>query len=176
MALVFDYLGIVCSEIADISERRLERMVNEKLSEGLPPFLAPEGGLNSGFMIVQYSAASMVSENKVLAHPASVDSIPSSANQEDLVSMGTTAARKSGWIVENTLSVLAMELMGAAQGIDLRGGKPSKPHQAVLERVRRDVAFYNVDREIWPDIEKMNEMVRDGSILEIIAKEAPDFE
>src|SRR5699024_9892992 len=109
-----------CSEIADISERRTERMVNAALSNGLTPFLTTEGGVNSGYMIVQYSAASMVSENKVLAHPASVDSIPSSANQEDMVSMGTTAARKAGWIVQNTLSVLADELLTACQGIDIR--------------------------------------------------------
>jgi histidine ammonia-lyase len=94
VALALDYLGIACAELANISERRLERMVNSNLSEGLPPFLAPNGGVNSGFMICQYAAASMVSENKVLAHPASVDSIPSSANQEDHVSMGTTRRAK----------------------------------------------------------------------------------
>src|SRR5690606_38974037 len=112
MALVFDFLGIALAEIANISERRLERLVNPALS-GLPAFLVEKGGLNSGFMIVQYSAAALVSENKVLAHPASVDSIPSSANQEDHVSMGTIAARKAREIMENTRRVLAMEIMCA---------------------------------------------------------------
>ena len=102
MALPFDFLGIACAELASISERRIERMVNAALSNGLTRFLTTEGGVNSGFMIVQYTAASMASENKVLAHPACVDSIPSSANQEDFVSMGTTAARKAGTILENT--------------------------------------------------------------------------
>ena len=105
---------------AQKSERRLERMVNQNLSNGLYPFLASNPGINSGYMIVQYSAASMVSENKVLAHPASVDSIPSSANQEDFVSMGTTAARKCSWIIQNTLSVLAYELLTACQAVDIR--------------------------------------------------------
>lgn len=122
MALSFDFLGIALSELANVSERRLERLVNPALSK-LPGFLAKNGGLNSGFMIVQYSAAALVSENKILAHPASVDSIPSSANQEDHVSMGTIAARKAREILENTRKVLAMELFAACQAIDLRGRK-----------------------------------------------------
>ena len=104
-------LGIAASEIADASERRTERMVNPALSNGLTAFLTTQAGVNSGFMIVQYAAASMVSENKVYAHPASVDSIPSSANQEDIVSMGTTAARKAKMILQNTQDVLADELL-----------------------------------------------------------------
>ena len=110
MALPFDFLGIGLSELANISERRLERLVNPALSNGLPAFLTENGGVNSGFMIVQYAAAALVSENKVLAHPASVDSIPSSANQEDHVSMGTIAARKAKEILENSRKVLAMEI------------------------------------------------------------------
>ena len=168
MALAFDFLGIACSEIADISERRTERMVNAALSNGLTPFLTTEGGVNSGYMIVQYSAASMVSENKVLAHPASVDSIPSSANQEDMVSMGTTAARKAGWIVQNTLSVLADELLTACQGIDIRrrlnthGQGISPVHQKVYDCVRKVADFYEVDRELWPDIKAVEKLVRSG--------------
>lgn len=176
MAFAFDFLGIVCSELANISERRLERLVNPALSNGLPAFLTNEGGVNSGFMIVQYSAASMVSENKVLAHPASVDSIPSSANQEDHVSMGTTAARKAAQIVENTLSVIAMELMGAAQGIDLRGGEPSPVSRKVYGRIREKVDFWDRDREMWRDVAAMNELVRDGSLVEIVSKLCPDFQ
>ena len=176
LALAFDYLGIACSELANISERRLERMVNAQLSNGLPPFLVRDGGINSGFMIVQYAAASMVSENKVLAHPASVDSIPSSANQEDHVSMGTTAARKSRLIVENTLSVLAMELMAAVQGIELRGGKPSPVHRRIVEIVRREVAFWDKDREFREDVARMNRLVRSDALLDCVREEIPDFE
>jgi histidine ammonia-lyase len=121
VALAMDFLGIALAELANVSERRIERLVNPALSNGLPAFLVKDGGLNSGFMIVQYTAASLVSENKVLAHPASVDSIPSSANQEDHVSMGTTAARKAREILGNARTVLALELLAACQAIDLRG-------------------------------------------------------
>ncbi len=182
MALAFDFLGIACSEIADISERRTERMVNAALSNGLTPFLTTQGGVNSGFMIVQYSAASMVSENKVLAHPASVDSIPSSANQEDMVSMGTTAARKSGWILQNTLSVLADELLTACQAIDIRrrlnthGQGISPVHQKVYELVREKVDFYEIDREIRPDIEAVEKIIRDEKLLQIVDEMVPDFD
>ena len=118
LALACDFLGIAIAELANISERRIERLVNPQLS-GLPAFLIEDGGLNSGFMIAQYAAASLVSENKVLAHPASVDSIPTSANKEDHVSMGSIAARKCRDIVANTEDVIAIELLCAAQGIDL---------------------------------------------------------
>ena len=182
MALPFDFLGIACSEIAGISERRTERMVNAALSNGLPPFLTTSGGVNSGFMIVQYSAASMVSENKVLAHPACVDSSPSSANQEDIVSMGTTAARKAGWILQNTLSVLAFELLTACQAIDLRrrqekfGCGLSPVQEAVFSHVREKVDFMEIDREIWPDIREVESMVRSGELLDIAYRLVPDFD
>ena len=182
MALPFDFLGIACSEIGSISERRIERMVNAALSNGLTPFLTTQGGVNSGFMIVQYTAASMVSENKVLAHPASVDSIPSSANQEDFVSMGTTAARKAGDILENTRSVLAYELLTACQAVDIRrrkgthGSGLSPVHEAIFEHVREKVPFYEVDREIWPDIKEVEKMIRSGEILDITHQFFPDFE
>lgn len=182
MALPFDFLGIACSEIAGISERRTERMVNAALSNGLTPFLTTVGGVNSGFMIVQYSAASMASENKILAHPACVDSIPSSANQEDFVSMGTTAARKSGTILQNTLSVLAFELLTACQAIDVRrrqgtyGTGLSAVGEAMFNRVRKDVAFMEIDREIWPDIQAVEALVRSGELLEIVGQLVPDFE
>ena len=181
MALPFDFLGIACSELAGISERRTERMVNAALSNGLTPFLTTEGGVNSGFMIVQYAAASMVSENKVLAHPASVDSIPSSANQEDFVSMGTTAARKAGDILENTLSVLAYELLTACQAVDVRrrqgayGAGLSPVHEALLRHVREKIAFYDVDREIWPDIQAVEKMVRSGELLELSRAIVPEL-
>ncbi len=182
MALAFDFLGIVASEIADISERRTERMVNAALSNGLTPFLTTQAGVNSGFMIVQYSAASMVSENKVLAHPASVDSIPSSANQEDMVSMGTTAARKAGWIVQNTFSVLADELLTACQAVDIRrrlnthGQGISPVHQKIYELVRSEVDFYEIDREIRPDLEVVDRIVREEKLLQIVDEMVPDFD
>ena len=182
MALPFDFLGIACAEIAGISERRIERMVNAALSNGLTRFLTTEGGVNSGFMIVQYTAASMASENKVLAHPACVDSIPSSANQEDFVSMGTTAARKAGTILENTRSVLAYELLTACQAIDIRrksgtyGEGLSPVGEAVFTHVREKVAFMEVDRELWPDIQAVEAMVRSGELLEIVRSFVPDFQ
>lgn len=175
MAFAFDFLGIAAAELANISERRLERMLNPALSEGLPPFLTTKGGLNSGYMICQYCAASMVSENKILAHPASVDSIPSSANQEDHVSMGTTAARKSAQIVQNTLSVIAFELMAAAQGIDLRKQKPSPANQIVYDIIRAQVATLQEDREIRIDVEKMNKLVRDSIFIDRLTAVLPEF-
>ena len=150
LALALDFLGIAVSELASISERRLERMVNPQLSNGLPPFLSNSPGVNSGMMIIQYTAASMVSENKVLAHPASVDSIPSSANQEDHVSMGMTAARKARLIVENTTSVLALEFLAAAQALDLRAQQPAAVGQALHEMIRKEVPFLEEDGNfVW---------------------------
>ena len=182
MAIPFDTLGIAASELADASERRIERMVNAALSNGLTPFLTVEGGVNSGYMIVQYAAASMVSENKIYAHPASVDSIPSSANQEDIVSMGTTAGRKAGMIVKNTLDCLALELMTSCQAIDIRRrlnshGQGITPlHQAIYNKVREKVAFFEIDREIWPDIQAVKEMIYSGELLELIKEYIPDFQ
>ena len=182
MAIPFDTLGIACSEIANASERRTERMVNAALSNGLTPFLTTKPGVNSGFMIVQYAAASMVSENKVLAHPASVDSIPSSANQEDIVSMGTTAGRKAGMIVQNTFSVLADELLTACQAVDIRrrlnthGQGIAPVHEAILKHVREKVDFYEIDREIWPDILEVEKMIRSGELLDIVKEYIPDFQ
>ncbi|MEG1894792.1 MAG: histidine ammonia-lyase [Oscillospiraceae bacterium] len=165
MALSFDFLGIALAELADVSERRIERLVNPALSE-LPAFLVENGGLNSGFMIVQYSAAALVSENKILAHPASVDSIPSSANQEDHVSMGTIAARKAREILENVRRVLAMELMCACQGIDLRGKKQlGKGTQPAYDLVRSKVSKLTKDRELYEDINTCEQLLIDGSLV-----------
>lgn len=175
MALSFDFLGIALAELADISERRLERLVNPALS-GLPAFLVEHGGINSGFMIVQYSAASLVSENKVLAHPASVDSIPSSANQEDHVSMGTIAARKSREIMENVRRVLAMEIMCACQGIDMRGnkglGRGTKP---VYEAVRKSVPVLTEDRPLYEDINACENLITDGTLVKVCQEGAGEI-
>lgn len=175
VALVMDYLGIAAAELASISERRLERMVNPTLSNGLPAFLAPNGGINSGYMICQYSAASLVSENKVYAHPASVDSIPSSANQEDHVSMGTTAARTCRMIVENLYSVLAFELMAAVQGVDLRNASLSPVLREVYDMVRSKIPFYEVDTELRGDVEAMNQLIRSTQIENTVRKRIPNF-
>ena len=167
MALSFDFLGIAVAELADVAERRIERLVNPALNYGLPAFLVEGGGLNSGFMIVQYSAAALVSENKVLAHPSSVDSIPSSANQEDHVSMGTIGARKAADIVGNVRRVLAMELMCACQAIDLRGKKAlGKGTKAAYELVRTVVPMFDKDREVYPEINSCEELLLNGSLVE----------
>lgn len=162
MALAFDFLGIGLSELANLSERRLEKLVNPALNHGLPAFLAESGGLNSGYMIVQYAAAALVSENKVLAHPASVDSIPSSANQEDHVSMGTIAARKAREILGNVQKVLAMELFAACQAIDMRGSKGlGKGTQMMYDRVRQDIEYISVDKVMYPEIQKAEAILLD---------------
>nr|WP_307775332.1 histidine ammonia-lyase [uncultured Cetobacterium sp.] len=171
MALPFDFLGIALSEMANISERRLERLVNPSLSNGLPAFLVENGGVNSGFMIVQYSAASLVSENKVLAHPASVDSIPSSANQEDHVSMGTIAARKAGDILDNARKVISMEILAACQGIDLRKiDKLGDGSKAAYDVVREKVEFYAEDRVMYLDIDCTEEIVKTNKIVVEVEK------
>ncbi|MBC2723644.1 histidine ammonia-lyase [Desulfosporosinus sp.] len=171
IALAMDFLGIAMAELANIAERRLERLVNPSLS-GLPAFLTPNGGLNSGFMIVQYSAASLVSENKVLAHPASVDSIPSSANQEDHVSMGTIAARKARTIIENTGHVLGMELLAACQGLDLRTGKEErqfgKGSEAAYRLLRTKVTPLGEDRVMYTDINIAKELISSGKIANAV--------
>lgn len=165
VALAMDYLGIALSELANISERRIERLVNPQLS-GLPAFLTVNGGLNSGLMIPQYTAASLVSENKVLAHPASVDSIPSSANQEDHVSMGTTAARKARKIALNVSRVLAIELMCAAQGLEFADAKGlGAGSRAAYKAIRERVPALEEDRILAPDIEELADLVRSGRLV-----------
>ena len=169
MALAFDFLGIALAELANISERRIESLVNPSIS-GLPAFLVENGGLNSGFMIVQYTAAALVSENKVLAHPASVDSIPSSGNQEDHVSMGTIAARKAGEIMGNLRRVIAMELMCACQAIDLRSGKDGLGigTRAAYEAVRSVCPMLKEDRPLYEDINKCESLLQGGVLLSAV--------
>lgn len=162
IAQVMDYLKIGVCELANISERRIARLVDPTTSEGLPAFLMPpeEGGLSSGFMIPQYVAAALVSENKVLAHPASVDSIPTSANQEDHVSMGTIAARQAAEIVRNARRVLVIELLCAAQALDFRLPlAPGRGTAAAYHAVRRVVPFMSRDRVLYPDLEACETIV-----------------
>ena len=171
IALAMDFLGIALSELANVSERRIERLVNPQLND-LPAFLTKNGGLNSGFMITQYSAASMVSENKVLAHPASVDSIPSSANQEDHVSMGTTAARKARLIIDNVQKVLAIEAFAASQAISFRGNPVlGAGTKKAYEEIRKYVPPVEEDRIMYIDIEKLDEMVKEEIFVKVVEEQ-----
>lgn len=164
LALAADFLAIAVAELANISERRTERLVNPQLS-GLPAFLTPYGGLHSGYMIAQYTAASLVSENKVLCHPASVDSIPSSANQEDHVSMGTTAARKLRSVVENTRKVLAIEYLIAAQAIDFGTGALGEGTEKAYRLLREHVPRLDHDRVLHEDIVRAEELLRNNALV-----------
>jgi histidine ammonia-lyase len=165
VAFALDFLGIALSALAGISERRLERMVNPALSEGLPPFLAPGAGLNSGFMMPQVTAAALVSENKVLAHPASVDSITTSGNKEDYVSMGMGAAIKLKKIVENTRNALAIEAMAAAQALDLLAPlKTSKRLQQAQAAIRAVSPKLEKDRVMYQDFVRIAEVLASGKI------------
>ncbi|HEX3320146.1 MAG TPA: histidine ammonia-lyase [Terriglobales bacterium] len=169
VAFSLDYLGIALSALAGISERRLERMVNPALSEGLPPFLAPGAGLNSGFMMPQVTAAALVSENKVLAHPASVDSITTSGNKEDYVSMGMAAAIKLKKIVDNTRNTLAIEAMAAAQAIDfLAPLKTSKPLQAAHAAIRSVCPTMEKDRVMYKDFERISELLTSRRVAQVL--------
>jgi histidine ammonia-lyase len=170
VALAMDFLSMAISELASISERRIERLVNPKLS-GLPAFLVSDGGLNSGFMIAQYTAASLVSENKVLCHPACVDSIPTSANKEDHVSMGTISARQCREIVMNTENVIAIELLCAAQALDLFTNlKPGEGTLKAYQVIRQTISPLEKDRILSNDIMAMKDLIRSGKILTAVEK------
>ncbi|MEO5930159.1 MAG: histidine ammonia-lyase [Candidatus Kapaibacterium sp.] len=170
LALSLDFLAIAAAELANVSERRTERLVNGALSR-LPRFLTSNGGLNSGYMIAQYTAASIVSENKVLAHPASVDSIPTSANQEDHNSMGSIAARKGLTVVRNLASVLAVEYLCAVQGIDfhapLKAGAGAQPAHDLL---RRHVPHLDEDRAMFEDLQTAQRLIESGEVLAVAEK------
>lgn len=177
MALAFDFLKMAIAELANVSERRAERLINPALSEGLPGFLTKYGGVCSGFMIAQYAAASMVSENKIYAHPACVDSIPSSGNQEDHVSMGTTSARTAAMILDNAEKVLGIELAAAAQGIWLRQeigeegiDKLSKATRAAYDFIRTQSEPVDRDVIMHDELVKFDQMIKDGSLLEAVEK------
>jgi len=185
LALVMDYVAIALAELGNISERRTERLVNPALSNGLPTFLTRRGGLNSGYMVAQYTAAALVSENKSLAHPASVDSIPTSANQEDHVSMGTIAARKARMILKNLRNILAIELLCGCQGLDLRTAAhitlgdddlPTFCHdttgmvagqgvKAAYDFTRQHVRHLAEDRDLSLDIAAAEQLIASGALL-----------
>jgi histidine ammonia-lyase len=165
LAFALDYLAIALSALAGISERRIERLVNPALNEGLPPFLAAEAGINSGFMMPQVTAAALASENKVLAHPASVDSITTSGNKEDYVSMGMTAAIKLKKVVANTTHILAIEACAAAQALDfLAPIKSSEPLQRAHAAIRKVSPTIERDRVFAEDFAKLAELIRAGGL------------
>jgi histidine ammonia-lyase len=167
VALVADALALAIAEIGAISERRTALLIDASMS-GLPPFLVRESGLNSGFMIAQVTAAALASENKSLAHPASVDSLPTSANQEDHVSMATFAARRLREMTANTRAILAIEYLAAAQGIDFHQPlKTSAPlHQAMM-RLRERVRFYDRDRVFAPDIAAADKLIAERALSSV---------
>ncbi|MGX6444753.1 histidine ammonia-lyase [Neobacillus sp. K501] len=168
IAFAMDFMKIAVAELANIGERRIERLVNPQLND-LPPFLSPEPGLQSGAMIMQYAAAALVSENKTLAHPASVDSIPSSANQEDHVSMGTIASRHAYQIIQNTRRVLAIELICAMQAVEFRGvEKMASQTKRLYEKGREAVPTIKQDRIFSKDIEKAAEVLKEMDLTKLI--------
>jgi histidine ammonia-lyase len=166
LAFALDTLAMAVAELANISERRVERLVNPNLSDGLPAFLTTDGGLNSGFMIPQYVAASLVSENKVLCHPASVDSIPTSAGQEDHVSMGNAAGLQAWQVLANSERALAIELLAGAQAVEfLAPLEPGLGVRAVRSAVREISPRLRDDRPLGADIEAVAAAIRDGSLV-----------
>ncbi|PWU19466.1 MAG: histidine ammonia-lyase [Candidatus Rokuibacteriota bacterium] len=174
LAFALDALAMAVTELASISERRIERLVNPNLSDGLPAFLTANGGLNSGFMIPQYVAAALVSECKVLSHPASVDSIPTSAGQEDHVSMGNAAGLKAWQAISNAERVLAIELLAGAQGVEFLA--PLEPGAGVASArtfVRSLSPRLGQDRSLSSDIEALAAAIRDGSVLAAVGSEEP---
>jgi histidine ammonia-lyase len=168
VSLALDVLAMTLTQLSSISERRVEQMVNPALS-GLPPFLAHQSGLNSGFMIAQVTAAALVAEARILCHPASVDTIPSSAGREDHVSMGMTAALKARQVVDHARHVLAIELLVASQALDLR--QPLRPGRGALAAhalIRSRVPHLDVDRELHHDIALVASLVRSGELEEAV--------
>jgi histidine ammonia-lyase len=169
LGLVLDYLAIAMTELASIAERRIERLINPEYGD-LPPFLSPHPGLNSGFMIAQVTAAALASENKVLSHPASVDSIPTSGNREDHVSMGMGSALKLKQILTNTEHILAIELLCAAQGVEFhRPLRPGVGSVGAMKLIRRLVPRLEGDRPLAPDIEKIRTLVADGAFSTLLS-------
>jgi histidine ammonia-lyase len=170
LGLVLDFMCIALTELASISERRIERLINPEYGD-LPPFLTEDPGLNSGFMMPQVTAAALTSENKVLSHPASVDSIPTSANKEDHVSMGMGAALKLKRVIENVKNVLAIELLCAAQGIDLLAPlKPGRGAKIAYDLVRSVSTTLRTDRSLSPDIRNVCNLIENRKFSQILAE------
>jgi histidine ammonia-lyase len=167
LALAFDFAAIALTDLVSISERRIERLVNPDLNEGLPPFLSAQPGTCSGFMIAQVTAVSLLNECKMLAHPASIDNVPTSGGKEDHVSMGMTAATKLRRLVEMAELVLAIELLAAAEGLEYRAPlQPGRGVRRAYETVRAQVPRLTSDRSLSGDIERIARLVRDGEVDE----------
>jgi histidine ammonia-lyase len=168
VAFAADGLALAIAEIGALSERRAALLMDANLS-GLPPFLVREGGVNSGFMIAQVTAAALASENKALAAPRSVDSLPTSANQEDHVSMATNAALRLLPMAGNTAAIVAVELLAAAQGVELRAPLATSPHlQRALQRIRKEAAFWDRDRAFAPDLARLRAVVERGEFMPFV--------
>jgi histidine ammonia-lyase len=175
VAFAADILALACAEIGSIAERRVALLVDPKMS-GLPPFLAPDSGVNSGFMMAQVTAAALVAENRMLCHPASIDSIPTSANQEDHVSMATHGARRLLTMTGNAANIIAIEFLAACQGIDLRAPlTTSKPLAAAHSALRLRVPFAATDRLLAPDIEAAAAAVRLEEVQSLARALLPSF-
>ncbi len=174
VAFAMDFLAIVMTELGNISERRIDRLINPASNMGLPNFLVADNGLNSGFMIAHVTASALASENKSLAHPASVDNIPTSANQEDHVSMGTIGARKAREIIDNLRFILAIELMAAAQALDFYELKSSPPLESIKALIRKQVPFLNEDTRLDIHIRSIAELIASGQL--IAAAEKPGLQ
>ena len=170
LALALEYLGTSTTTVAALSERRLNRLLNPNLSVGLPAFLTKGAGMYSGLMLSQYTAGQMVNENRVLCNPAATGSIPAAADQEDFVSMGMTTAIKTRQIMDNNYAILGIEFIAAAQAFDFREGKPGAGSAAAYEVIRKYVDHLDEDRPLYPDNNKMAEVVRSGEILEAVEK------
>jgi histidine ammonia-lyase len=178
VALALDYAKLAIAELGSISERRVALLLDPRLNDGLPAFLGASAGLDSGLMILQYTAAALVSESKVLAHPASADSIPTSANQEDHVSMGSISARHALTVLEHSERILAIELVCAAQGLDLRldlqpGMRPGAGVVEAHRRVRAVVPRLDQDRQPGPDLEQALRLVHEGALSELADPPTP---
>jgi len=176
VALAMDHAKIAVAELGNISERRINRLLHPAYNNDLPAFLIEKGGLNSGFMIPQYVAASLVSENKVLSHPASVDSISTSAGKEDHVSMGTISARQFSEIVDNVYNIYAIEMLAAVQGIDFfKPLKPGDGSRVVYDIVRKSIKFLDKDRWFKKDIDKAYGIIKDDSFIRKVEKSVGDL-
>ncbi len=181
LAIAMDYLAMALTELGNISERRIMRLTDEASNAHvLPAFLTRHGGLNSGFMLTQYTAAALATENKVLAHPASVDTIPTSANVEDHVSMGLTAALKARQIIDNLEQILAIELMAAAQGVDFRkasvgsGARLGRGTQPAYDLVREHVPFIEEDTIMYPHMEAVRQLIASGALIRAVNQQVND--
>ena len=176
VALPMDMAGIAITMVCVMSERRLNRLTNPALSQGLPDFLAHNPGFFSGLMLSQYTADHLIVEQRILSAPASIQSIPAAADQEDFVSMGMNTALKNGQILDNAYGVLGIEFMAAAQALDFREFTPGKGTLKALEVIRRHVAHLEVDRPLYPDHNAMKALVKSGEILEEVEQEIGKLE